>query len=487
LSELQEMYDFIDKNLDKHISKIQEFVRQRSVSPTGEGIHDCASLLKRYFVDLGCHEARIVDDDYISPIVYAKYDAKAEKTLLIYMMYDTMPADEAEGWQVPPFEGKIVEWPPFKKVMMARGVYNTKGPLMAFINVCETIKTVAGELPVNLIFVAEGEEERGSVSLREKFVPTYAEELKQADAAFFPSMQQDATALTPVKGGSEGLIYFELETSGAKWGRGPQEFGIHGSQKLTVDSPAWRHIKMLSTLVADDGNRVLVDGWYDNVSPPGKEDLNLIKEAAKYYDLDAVRQERKVKVFVDGINDAEEYLKHHLFGTCLNLDGIWGGYIGAGPKTLLPHKVTSKHEVRLTARQEVDELVGKIRQHLDTHGYEDVEMRVLQGYSWARANYNSEIARAVIDTYKEFNVRYVLFPPVTGGEFSPAWPACAFSRPPLSLPLTLGGLGHGQRAHAPNEFMVLEGADGKYGRVHGLAECEKSYVSILHRYARESK
>lgn len=109
----------------------------------------------------------------------------------------------------------------------------------------------------------------------------------------------------------------------------------------------------------------------------------------------------------------------------------------------------------------MNDLIEKIRSHLDRHRYQDVELRVLGGYSWAKADYKSEIARAVVDTYKEFNLKYVLYPHVSSGDYSPSWPVCAFSKPPLSVPIAVGGLGHGGRAHSPNEYFVIEGVEAK--------------------------
>ncbi|MFZ0965024.1 MAG: M20/M25/M40 family metallo-hydrolase [Candidatus Bathyarchaeia archaeon] len=158
---LEKTYRDIDENIGTHIKRLQEFVRQPSISQTGEGVKECAELLKGYFKELGCKEVRLVPQKY-APVAYAEYDAGAEKTVIIYMMYDVQPAEDVELWKVPPFEGKIVKMAPFKKVLMARGAVNTKGPLVAFLNALEAMRH-ADESPVNLIFVAEGEEERGSV------------------------------------------------------------------------------------------------------------------------------------------------------------------------------------------------------------------------------------------------------------------------------------------------------------------------------------
>jgi acetylornithine deacetylase/succinyl-diaminopimelate desuccinylase-like protein len=490
LHPLEKVYRHVDKNIDAHVKRLQEFVRQPSISQTGEGVKECAELLKGYFKELGCKEARLVPQEY-SPLVYAEYDAGAEKTVIIYMMYDVQPAEDVELWKVPPFEGRIVEMAPFKKVLLARGAVNTKGPLVAFLNAVEAMRD-ADEPPVNLIFVAEGEEERGSVSIP-RFVREHAHKLKKADAVFFAASCQDQNGLAEPALGSEGLLYIELETSGKYWGRGPTEFGVHGALKLIIDSPAWRHIKMLSSLVSEDGNKIMVKGWYDDIKVPTKEDLRLLRKgyrkstpATEVFDPELIKRDLKIKTFIDDVTDREEIIKRLSFGTSFNLDGIWGGWTGPGSKTFVPHKVTSKHNIRFVPNQNLNDLYRKIRTHLNEKGYRDVKLRKLDGYPWALVSHKTAIAKATYTMFEQFGVKYAIYPPVASPQkFSPAWPAFVFAAKPLELPIIGGALGHGARAHSPNEYYVIEGAKGRYGRVYGLAGAEKSMATILYNYARK--
>ena len=124
---------------------------------------------------------------------------------------------------------------------------------MSGYNALMAIRQVRGKLPVNVIFVAEGDEERMDIGLR-SFVRDHQDLFKGADTMLGP-------------GGSEGCVYIQLTTSGKSWGRGPVESNIHGSNKRSVDSPAWRHIKMLASLVSDDGNTPLIKGWKETGAP----------------------------------------------------------------------------------------------------------------------------------------------------------------------------------------------------------------------------
>ncbi len=461
-------YDYIDQHFDEHVAKVQELIRQPSISPEGKGVRECAQLIRGYFEKLGCIDAKLVETSG-NPVVYGKYNAGAKKTVLVYMMYDTMPVDEP-GWIVPPLEGRIIDMPPFGKTLVARGAVNTKGELRAFLNACESIKSAGQELPVNIIFVAEGEEEMGSRNLPE-FISKYGEELKRADAVFFPLCAQNQKGKVIAELGVKGIVYFELEIDGKDWGRGPTEFGIHGSNKSWVDSPVWRMTQALATMTTRDGNKVLIEGFYDDVVPPPAEDKELLRKLQKTFDEEAVKEEMKVKKFIDDLHGIEA-LKHYLYSPQLNIDGIWAGYTGPGTKTLLPHKITLKMDVRLVPNMSREKPIPLIRKHLDKHGFNEVKIRILErGYDWAKTSVKSPVAQAVLNAYREFGFEPEVWPNIAGSA-----PFSMFNKAPLNLPFIMGGLGHGARAHSPNEYLVI----GEGGPTAGLATLEKSFVSILH-------
>ena len=165
---------------------LQKWIQQPSISNSGEGIPESAEMVKGFFEELGCQESRVYDvgtTEYGSqgnPVVYAKCDEGQPRTVLMYWMYDTMPVTQPDVWVAPPFEGRLVEQPPYKKVLIGRGATNSKGPQMAQLNTLRAIKAVAGKLPVNLIVIAEGDEERMSIGLRQ-FVKTHPELFKDAE------------------------------------------------------------------------------------------------------------------------------------------------------------------------------------------------------------------------------------------------------------------------------------------------------------------
>ncbi len=460
---------YIDTHLNEHISRIQEFLRQPSVSAENYGVRECAELLRSYFVDLGCKDARLIETGSF-PVVYGEYDAHAEKTLLVYMMYDTQPFT-GEEWTSPPLEARLVDIKPFGKCVIARGAINTKGPLVAFINALESILAVGEEIPVNLKLLAQGDEELGSTEFT-KYVEEHKDMLN-ADALFGPDASQDEKGKVIMGLGWKGIEYIEVECSGKSWGKGPTEFDIHSSDKSWVDSPAWRMIHALATMTSENGNKILIDGWYDNVKPPSKEDLELIDKLVETLDEETIKHEMRVNRFIDDLH-GKELLLQYIYSTTLNIDGIWGGYTGPGSKTVLPHNITVKMDARLVPDQSSSEVISKIRMHLDKHGYGDIKIKSLDPYEWSKTSASEPIVQAIVQVYRSMGFEPEIWP-LTASSV----PYHLFNRGPLYLPFCDGGLGHGARAHSPDEYFVIEGNE----KVAGLAGCEKSYVAILDSYA----
>src|SRR5260221_4993359 len=146
-----------------------------------------------------------------------------------------------------------------------------------------SIKAVTGKLPVNLLIVAEGDEERMDVGLRQ-FMKTHAELFKGADAMWGDGGQSYLGRGSISPGDSEGCVYVEITTSGTKWGRGPTVSDIHGGNKRSVDSPAWRHIEAISSIVSTDGNKALIDGFYDRLKPLSPAILESTEQAGHVID-----------------------------------------------------------------------------------------------------------------------------------------------------------------------------------------------------------
>jgi acetylornithine deacetylase/succinyl-diaminopimelate desuccinylase-like protein len=488
-ADLKKVFAYIDEHIDEHVVNLQKWIRQPSISNSGEGIPESAEMVKGFFEQLGCQESRVYDVGLTewgapgNPVVYARCDEGAPRTIAIYWQYDTMPVTQPDAWKAPPFEARIVEQAPFKKVLIGRGATNSKGPEMAQLNALMAIKAVTGKLPVNIVFVAEGDEERMDVGVR-KFVKDHPEFFKNVDALIGEAGQQSASGGGSVGGGSEGCVYFELTTSGKSWGRGPVQSDIHGSNKRSVDSPAWRHMKMLTSLISADGNTPLVKGFTDGLEPLSASETAQLKNAAAKVDMKVAAENLGVARFIS--EDPFTMLKMGRYGISFNLDGIWGGNMYAGGAgAILPNKITSKHNIRYVPKMNGLEIVKRVREQLDRNGYKDVELKIIGDVPWSKMTYDTDIARAMNQMYDQFNIPHgekSEVPTILGGY----WPSYLFSNQevgervaPVAMPIGMGGAGHGGNAHAANEYYVLEGA----GKVYGMAGAEKSHAAIFYNFA----
>lgn len=487
--DLARIFRYLEGHYDRHVQNLQEFCRQPSISAEEYGVEECARLLADYYRRLGCQEVEIVPTEG-HPCVWAYLDAGAPKTIVNYCMYDVQPV-VGERWSSPPFDARIwnaaeaddpavgpqlrEDLKTFKRVFVARGAVNSKGPYRAWLNALDAITSVEKKPPVNIMFTAEGEEELGSPHLPQ-LIEKVKDRLQHAHAVLNLGVSQNRQGKVSMALGVKGIVYFELEASGRAWGRGPRAYDVHSSVKAVVDSPAWRLIQALATMVSPDGNTITIGGFYDNVAPPSAEDLELVDEAVKRWDETdetSWKQNLQVDRFIDDATGRDLLLKH-LYSTTLNVDGIWSGYTGPGSKTVLPHKATCKMDVRLVPNQHSSEVLPRIRAHLDRHGFTDITIRPLNGYEWSKTSVRTDVVQAVLRVYRDHDIEPRIMPHMGG-----SWPRYLYTRPPLNLPVSHGGLGHGGRAHSPDEYFVIEGND----RVGGLLECERSHVEILYAYA----
>ena len=493
--ELQKIHAYIDEHIDEHVENLQKWIRQPSISNSGEGIPESAEMVKGFFDELGCQQTQVYDVGITeygtpgNPVVYAKCDEGAEKTVLIYWMYDTMPITQPDAWTSPPFEARLVEQAPYKKVLIGRGATNSKGPQMSQLNAFRAIKAVDGKLPVNLIVIAEGDEERMDIGLR-KFIKDHPDLLAGADAMYLFG-GQSGSGNGGYGGGSEGCVYVELITSGTSWGRGPTVSNIHGSNKRSVDSPAWRHIKMLASLVSEDGNTPLIDGFYDGMVPLEPFQEADLKRRAEGVELTIAAENLGVGRYIS--DDPYTMLKMQNYGTSFNLDGIWGGNMYAGGAgAVLPNKITSKHNFRYVPNMKGTDIVKRLRAQLDKNGYKDVEVNMVGDVPWAKMSGDSDIARAMKRTYEVMNIPHG--EPrsewsIGGGGAAAGgyWPAYMFGNGEVGekisdfkgVPIVGGGAGTGGRAHAANEYYVIEGA----GKVYGMAGAEKAVATLMYAFA----
>lgn len=455
---LEKVFSAIENNFDRHVSKVQEFLRQPSVSATKEGIIDTALRVKAMIESIGGKASFHGSDDF--PIVFGRLDLGKPKTLLVYGMYDVQPADE-KTWKSPAFAAEIRETSQHGKCIFARGAVNSKGSLASLFNALKEMKD-NDEIPVNLIFTIEGEEELGSPHFA-AFVEKHKDELK-ADACVDFDFSQDTDKKVTMQLGVKGIITFDLIAKGGRIG-GPAEKEVHSADSAWISSPAWRMVQFLSTLV-DKKEKVLIEGFYDNVLPPPKEDLELLGRLAKTFNENTILREVKSLRFKYDSHGAD-LLQKYLYLPTLNITGISSGYTGPGQKSVLPHRARAKMEIRLVPNQKPDEILDKFKKHMAKHGCDDMAIEDLFAYPWSKTSVKAEIAQDAISAYR-----------ILGHE-PEIWPLGAWSAPYyvfsnlLKLPFVRGGLGAGDGEHSANEYCTIE----------GIKDFEKFVAVFLNEFA----
>lgn len=464
----------IERNHDRAVTRLQDWIRRPAIAAENRGFPEGAEHMAALLRDAGFQHVEIVPTAG-KPGVFATLDAGAPRTVGVYFMYDVKQFDATEWRIAPPLDAAIVDRPGVGKVMIGRGATNQKGPQAAFLAALEAFRSAGKKLPVNLVLVAEGEEEIGSPNIRDLVLKPHVQAaLAKTVGVFMPMGTQGIDGGVTVNLGAKGVIEVELTSNGQTWGRGPMR-DTHSSFKAMVDSPVWRLVQALSTLVTPDGNTPLIDGLFENVRPLTEEEKTLIAAAAQKL---TVRQFQVASGATKWIDDLpfQAALERLTSQPTVNIEGIYGGYTGPGGKTVLPHKASAKLDLRLVPNQKADEILAKLKAHLAKRGYGDIEVKFTGGYDPTATSADTPIIQAQIAVLKRNGIDPVLWPRLAG-----SYPGFIFTDPPLSLPSGHFGLGHGGGAHAPDEYYVIESANPK---VAGFDRAALSYVEYLYELAK---
>ncbi|HYM39679.1 MAG TPA: M20/M25/M40 family metallo-hydrolase [Thermoplasmata archaeon] len=441
-----EVYEALNRRFPEGLEKTRELLRQPSVSATGEGVAECAERVRSAMAELGCKTKTFAKGGH--PLVIGYLDVGADTTLVEYEMYDVQPVGDLAAWRSPPFAAEIHDVEGVGPAVVSRGSTNSKGALMGHLHTWRVIRDV-DEMPVNLKILAEGEEEISSANFIE-FVRTHRAELK-ADGAIANDYTEDLRGVPTIYLGVKGCLYLTIWSRGNPKKGGPMESEIHSSNAVWIDSPVWRLVQALDTLVDRKTQRPLVEGFWDDVRPPTKRDLEMIATLSKRFDPKAwLREERTAKFKYRLPKDA--LLRKYLFDPTINICGLYAGYIEhGGTKTILPHEAYAKVDIRLVKDMTVEGTLRKLRSHLRKRGFEDLEIQVHGPYGAAKTDPDSWIAHAAVEAVRAHDREPEVWP-TSGGTM----PAFAFDEY-LKLPWVASGLGHGSRAHAPNEYASIDG------------------------------
>ncbi|WP_069311245.1 M20/M25/M40 family metallo-hydrolase [Porphyrobacter sp. LM 6] len=466
----------VEQQHDTTIKALQDWVAIPTIAAEKRGTPEGAEYMRKLALNAGFQQAKIIPTDGV-PAVFATLDQGAPITLGIYFMYDVKQFDPAE-WNTQPLDATLVDRPGDGLAIVGRGVVNQKGPQMAFLSAIKAIQASGRKLPVNIVLVAEGEEEVASTHFDQVVaVPEVQAALAKTIGVFIPSANQNKDGSAGITLGAKGAVEFQLVVGGETSDKYPKT-DIHSSNYARIESPAWRLVKALDTLVADDGHTPAIDGWFENVQTLTPRQKQLIAESAK----PELEKQEKALLGVGRWIDNEDYvtsLERFYSQPTVNIQGLVSGYTGQGGKTVLPGRAEAKLEFRLVPKMTKDEAVTKLKAHLAKRGFDDVQVTVSGGYGPNETDEDSVLIRAQKRLFDETGVPYTIRPRNAG-----SWPGVVFNGAPLNLPASQFGLGRGGGAHAPNEWFLIESTDPK---VYGLDEATMAYVDYLYVLAEEAE
>jgi acetylornithine deacetylase/succinyl-diaminopimelate desuccinylase-like protein len=419
---------YVEKNSRRFIDELKELCAFPSISNHGaEAVKPArdwiAERLSRYTDRVETLEAGGM------PALYAEVLGAGRRKLLLYQHYDVQPVDPIDLWDSKPFEpvekdGRII----------ARGVADDKADVMARIHALETLKAL-GEVPVTLRFLVEGEEEIGSKSF-EKIAHQHSEKLKADGCLWESGASFDEASRPTLQFGCRGLVYVQLRVRFLA-------FDQHSGLASIYPSAAMHLIAALASLRDEDMN-ILIEGFYDGLIKPTEADRRMMAKIDPEVD-----QRRELVGFDRLVRDPkpEGVIEQLLFTPTCNIAGVTTGYQGPGSKTVLPAEATAKLDFRLIPDQDPAHVLEGLRKHLDSHGFEKVEIVWADAEKPARSETDSLVAKTMIDCVRDLHGEPVLWPfmQATG----PMHPVVADLGVPTVLPVGVGRPDN--RVHAPNE------------------------------------
>lgn len=425
--------DFLEKNLEKSINELSRLATQPSVGAQNLGMKECAELVAEILTARGFSSE--IQATGGAPVVFGERKGKSNKTLLFYNHYDVQPPEPLELWDTPPFEPSLREGKLF-----ARGVSDDKGHITSRLFAIDAL-LAQGELPCNVKFVIEGEEETSSVHLHD-YVLANKEKLA-ADACVWEFGGIDHRGIPMQYLGLRGICYVELWVETAST---DIHSGLGGS---ILPNAAWRLVWALRSLKGTD-EWIRIPGFYDKVKKPSDRDIALFDALPEV--SDEYKTRFGVRNFIKGLKDGVDLRIAEVFEPTCTICGLTSGYQGKGSKTVQPARASAKVDFRLVPDQWPDEILDLLRAHLDAEGFSDVQIDYLGGEPPARTDPDDPFVKLVVETSREIYGVPMEIVPMVGGS-GPSYPFIH----DLHLPVATAGLGYPDtRAHAPNENIRID-------------------------------
>lgn len=430
----QKIDQLIEEKRDSSIEELSRLCAQPSVAAQHLGIEECAALVADS-LRARDFEVQILPTGG-SPVVFGERKGRTDKTLLVYDHYDVQPPEPLDLWESPPFELTLRDGR-----LYARGVADNKGNFAGRLLAIDALLDAEGELPCNVKFVVEGEEEIGSVNL-EPFVRSH-QELLAGDVCVWEVGGVDHMDQPIQMLGMRGICYVELR---ARTANQDVHSGTGGS---IFPNAAWRLVWALASLKDKDEN-ILLPGFYEDVIPPTEREKDLLAQGPEM--MAFYKEKYEIDHFLKGINHELELAIEGVYEPTCTICGLTSGYQGEGSKTVLPAEARAKVDFRLVPNQTPEKVLAQLRAHLDAHGFDDIEIVDLGGNPPAKTDPDHPAVKIAVDAAKDVYDKPARVIPMVGG----SGPNFMF-KTYLDVPIISSGAGDSESgAHAPNESISLD-------------------------------
>jgi acetylornithine deacetylase/succinyl-diaminopimelate desuccinylase-like protein len=425
----------VDANMENLVSDLQTMIRQPSVSAKNEGIEECATLVSKILKKSGIHSEILRLKKGVAPLVYGEIKSKqnSSKTLMFYNHYDVQPAEPFDLWDDPPFSGKRKG-----NKIFGRGATDDKGELITRIKAVEACLKTTGDVPCNIKFVIEGEEETGSAHI-EEYLKKYKKKFS-CDGVIWEFGYVDSENRPIIGLGMKGLLFVELSVT-------ESNIDAHSSLAALIKNPAWRLIEALKTLRDSDG-KILIKDWYKEVTAFSKKDLEIIRNEP--FDEKVFKNEFGIKSFLgnkSGINAKKALVG----GATCNIAGFVSGYTGDGAKTVLPGNALVKIDFRLVPKMDPKKQIMRLKNHLKSKGFSDVKMKIYHGEAAARTDSSNPFVSQVKDAADKVFGKSILN--VSNAGTGPMFPFVDILKAPC---ISIGSTYMFSKIHSPNEFARVD-------------------------------
>jgi acetylornithine deacetylase/succinyl-diaminopimelate desuccinylase-like protein len=429
-------------DIDTHglISDLQKLIKIPSVSARKQDLEECAKEIVAMMKRIGINSELIYFDDdqknSAPPLVYGEVKSKSNpngKTLLFYNHYDVQPEEPRDLWEYEPFEGKVEG-----NLIYGRGASDDKGELVTRLKAIEFFLKQRGDVPINIKFLIEGEEEIGSKNIA-KYLKKYNTKFK-TDVVIWEFGYIDQEQKPIISLGMKGLLYVELTAQGASR-------DVHSSLAVLIENPALKIVHALSTLVDREGN-ILIKDWFKEVKELSEEESLIID--SEPFDEESFKKEYGISKFINNLSGKRVKKALTCEPTC-NISGLNSGYSGPGAKTITPSKAMVKIDFRLVPNMDPGLQFKRLEKHLVENGFEDIEVTLVHGEAAGRTALDNQYVKIIEKTANEIFGGSIIS--ISSAGTGPMYDFIDLLKAPC---ISIGGTYIFSRIHSPNEFANID-------------------------------